>query len=47
MILTTLRNTSSNVIPLMPGIHLLSSVSDEVDPGFRRGDENKNQGRRI
>ena len=28
-----------SVIPAKAGIHLLSNLLDEVDPGFRRGDE--------
>jgi tetratricopeptide (TPR) repeat protein len=31
----------SNVIPAKAGIHLLDNVSDEVDPGLRRGDGEK------
>ena len=31
------------VIPAKAGIHLFNNVSDEVDPGFRRGDEKKDR----
>jgi tetratricopeptide (TPR) repeat protein len=34
------------VIPAKAGIHLLDNVSDEVDPGLRRGDEGKAPGDR-
>jgi hypothetical protein len=36
-----LKKKPFTVIPAKAGIHLLSNVFNEVDPGFRRGDDDR------